>query len=221
MEHGPAPRQRPPAKRTGFLIGYGLALALYLLMVATGELWDPAKSTTVQVLTLLMAPAVAGGLPGFLIGVVVDLVRGRGKPAPQRLPPATAELEPGPRRDAWDRLLAQCEEPVRRAEVVTAALPESAAREWLEQITEAMRAELPAARALAETGKQLYPPSTPSITTQPVYLRLKEAAEEFAAAERKIADVVGELAAKPELGRVDDQLRLLEQNLPHLRSPEI
>ncbi|WP_086824541.1 hypothetical protein [Allokutzneria sp. NRRL B-24872] len=221
MEHGSAPRRRAPAKRTGFLIGYSLALALYLLMVATGELWDPAKSTTVQILTLLTAPAVAGGLPGFLVGVVIDLVRGHRTPAPQRLPPATAELEPRPERDAWDRLLAECEEPVRRAGIVTAALSESPAREWLEQITEAMRAELPAARSLAETGKRLHPPGTPSITTQPVYLRLKAAAEEFAAAERKIVDVAGELAAKPDLGRVDDQLKLLEENLPHLRSPEI
>ncbi|SDN50085.1 hypothetical protein [Allokutzneria albata] len=207
-----------PAWRTGFKIGYGLAMVLVLLVLATGELWDPAGSTVAQIIALLLTPAVLGGVPGIVVGLAIDLVRGRRTVAPQHLLPAAPERERD--RDAWDRLLTQCEGPVHRAEAVTAALPPSAARDWLVQITAAMRAELPAARSLAETGKRLYPSNTPSITTRPVYLRLKAAAEQFAAAERRIAEVAGDLVAQPDLGRVDDQLRLLEQNLPHLRSPE-
>ena len=200
------------------MIGYGLAMSLYLLLLVTGELWNPADSTAAQILATLIAPAVVGGLPGLAVGFAIDLARGRKSPAPQQLPPAPAVRDRD--RDAWDRLLTACEGPVHRAESITAALPPSPARDWLVEITEAMRAELPAARSLAETGKRLHPPNAASITTQPVYLRLKSAADQFAAAERKIADVAGDLAARPDLGRVDDQLRLLEQQLPHLRSPE-
>ncbi|MCP3800835.1 hypothetical protein NLX83_16340 [Allokutzneria sp. A3M-2-11 16] len=211
-------RERAPAWRTGFVIGYGLAMALHLLLLVTGELWNPAEGAAVQVVALFIAPAVLGGLPGLAVGLAADRLRGRKSPVPQQLPSAPPERVRD--RDAWDRLLTACEGPVRRAEDVTAALPPSPARDWLAQITEAMRAELPAARSLAETGKRLHPPNTPSITTQPVYVRLKAAVEQFAAAERRIAEVAGELAAQPDLGRVDDQLRLLEQQLPHLRSPE-
>ncbi|MFB9909402.1 hypothetical protein [Allokutzneria oryzae] len=218
MTPGPSPRRRFTAWRTGLLVGYCIAMAMFLLVI--GEVWNPDESTVVQVLALLIGPALIGGLPGLAIGLVIDLVRPVRPVAQQQVPPPFVPALAVTRRapDAWGRLLEACEEPVRRAESVTEAMAPSPVRDWLIQIVEAMRAELPDARSLAETGRRLHPPHTPSITTTPLYLRLKAAAEQFAAAERKIADVVGQAAAQPDLGRVDEQLRLLEQQLPHLRT---
>lgn len=214
------PRRRPVLR--GAAIGYGVIFALYTIMLLTGEL-TPASSPVVTLLTLLTAPFFAGALPGMLIGGVVHGVRVLSErnrpplPAPAAPPPIPQALQ---LNDAWSRLLIACVEPVRRCDLALAELPPSPARDWLTQIVATMRDELPTARNLAETGRRLHPPRQPGLTEHPLYLRLRTAADEFAATERRIGELIAQLVAQPDLKQVDNQLQLLEQQLPHLRQPD-
>ncbi|MCK2236769.1 MULTISPECIES: hypothetical protein [unclassified Crossiella] len=91
-------------------------------------------------------------------------------------------------------------------------MPASPARDWLLRILRTLRGELDVARALAETGRRLH-----AGEDHPARVRLATAVEEFAAAERQLGEIIVKLAGAPELHRVGDELRMLEQQLPLLR----
>ncbi len=193
---------------TGFLVGYLFGLFFSVLALLGGA----------SLASALVVPVFLLGLPGLVIGLVVgqshrNAFARRAAAAAYAPPPP-----PAPRvNDAWSRLLAGCEDPVRRSAAAVRDLPPSPARDWVWHIVAGMEAELPTARHLAETGRRLHPPRQPRLTEHPLWLRLREAGEAFAASERRVGEVVAQLVAQPDLNRVDDQLQLLEQQLPHLR----
>ncbi|MCK2236770.1 MULTISPECIES: hypothetical protein [unclassified Crossiella] len=204
---------------TGFLIGYGVVfLPFLLLLLVSGSF--VGGTAVIAVLSLLFGPALVGGLPGLLIGGVVmgvTSIADRNRPALPPQQPYRMPLPPPRVNDAWSRLLEACEQPVQRCDQALAAVPPSPAKDWLGQIVATMRAELPTARGLAETGRRLHPDRQPRLNEHPLYRRLYAATQEFAATERRIGEVITQLVAQPDLKRVDNQLQLLEQQLPHLR----
>ncbi|MGW0516601.1 hypothetical protein [Crossiella sp. NPDC003009] len=222
-DRDPRGRQHNPVL-TGFLIGYGVVfLPFLLLLIISGSF--VGGTAVISMFALLFGPAIIGGLPGLVIGGVVMAVSTVGERRRPALPPppmpAHRPLPPlPPVNDAWSRLLADCEGPVWRCDQALAQVPPSPARDWLGQIVATMRAELPTARSLAETGRRLHPPRQPRLTEHPLYRRLVAAAAEFSATERRIGELITQLMAQPDLKRVDSQLQLLEQQLPHLRQAD-
>ncbi|WHT19007.1 hypothetical protein N8J89_38930 [Crossiella sp. CA-258035] len=221
-DRDPRGRQHNPVL-TGFLIGYGVVfLPFLLLLIISGSF--VGGTAVISVFALLFGPAIVGGLPGLVIGGVVMAVSTVGERRRPALPPPMPAHRPlpplPPVNDAWSRLLADCEGPVWRCDQALAQVPPSPARDWLGQIVATMRAELPTARSLAETGRRLHPPRQPRLTEHPLYRRLVAAAAEFSATERRIGELITQLMAQPDLKRVDSQLQLLEQQLPHLRQAD-
>ncbi|GAA2782661.1 hypothetical protein [Crossiella cryophila] len=206
---------------TGFLVGYGVVFLPFLLVLLISGSF--VGSTAIYAfMALMVGPFLVGGLPGLLIGGVVMGVTsasGRQRPALPPPPPQPYRMPLPPPRvdDAWSRLLDACEQPVQRCDQALAAVPPSPAKDWLGQIVATMRAELPTARGLAETGRRLQLDRQSRLNEHPLYRRLFAATQEFAATERRIGEVITQLVAQPDLKRVDSQLQLLEQQLPHLR----
>ncbi|MCO1576329.1 hypothetical protein M8C13_11250 [Crossiella sp. SN42] len=221
-DRDPRHREHNPVL-TGFLIGYGVVfLPFLLILIISGSF--AGGTAVIALFSLLFGPAIVGGLPGLVIGGVVMAVSTVGERRRPALPPPMPAHRPlpplPPVNDAWSRLLADCEGPVWRCDQALAQVPPSPARDWLSQIVATMRAELPTARSLAETGRRLHPPRQPRLTEHPLYRRLVAAAAEFSATERRIGELITQLMAQPDLKRVDSQLQLLEQQLPHLRQAD-
>ncbi|MGW0516602.1 hypothetical protein [Crossiella sp. NPDC003009] len=200
----------------GSLAGVVLTLlGAYLLLPVDPDL---------PVLPVLVLISLAGGGLGALAGATLGLLRAGGpvaealpEPAPQpvALPRPSMARPAGyraPPPDVWTTMYEQCAGSLRRVGHAAEAVPESPAKDWLVRILRTMRAELDAARTLAETGRRLH-----AGPEHPARVRLAAAVAEFAAAERHLGGIIVRLAGAPGLHRAGDELRMLEQQLPLLR----
>ncbi|GAA2782667.1 hypothetical protein [Crossiella cryophila] len=233
VSSGPVARVRNPRLRSPMLLG--AAGGALICMLAT-VLLMPVSVVGDSVSALLMLAGLVGAGVGMLAGATLGLFGLTGPvsvapaelvaepepepelmPAPKPVPPPRASMARPPEfrappPDVWTAMFESCAGSLRRVRHAADAVPASPARDWLLRIMTTMRGELEVARALAETGRRLH-----AGAEHPARVRLATAVEEFAAAERQLGEIIVRLAGAPELHRVGDELRMLEQQLPLLR----
>lgn len=168
-------------------------------------------------------------LVGGVIGATMALGacarhRRTAKPRPAEEPPAEGvpaddvTERPVPVRpglDRWAHRMLLCQQAVDQAERSVDSLSSGPARSDLCSLVRRMDAELPSVRALVELGRGLDASARDDRAAATRVLRqLDDAVAHFAALAEQIVEVVGELVAAPDLGRVHHRVEVLRERFP-------
>lgn len=197
----------------GLAIGIAVMFTLFTLMLVA-----PSSESGNVVASLLAALIVAvplGGIPGTLLGLLVGSIRRSNQRVllPPPLPPQPRPLYvPATPADQWSKVVARCEESVRRVLAVVDTVPESPAKEWMSRIAAQFEAELDDVRGIARLARAMGAVDQ----NHPASQRLFAAARDFAAFEAEVGRVALKMFDRPELDRARTDLEFLEQQLPSL-----
>lgn len=171
---------------------------------------EKPSSLVVTIIAMLFISLTFGGIPGLAIGTGVGFIRRSiqrpGQPRPAYLP------MPQQPYDMWSELVERCAESTRRVANAVQTVPKSAAKDWLQRISEQLTKELDDVRGIAQLGRALG-----AVDRQhPVYQRLLKAAHDFHQFENEVGRVALQMFDHPELDEARTHLEVLEKQLPQL-----
>lgn len=193
----------------GLVIGWALLAAL----LAVIDLTNADRSDISIFISLLVWLTVGfpfGALPGLAIGTGIGFVR-RSIRRPSQPRPAYLPMPQQP-YDMWSELVERCAESSRRVAAAVQTVPKSAAKDWLQRISEQLTRELDDVRGIAQLGRALG-----AVDRQhPVYQRLLKAAHDFHQFENEVGRVALQMFDHPELDEARTHLEVLEKQLPQL-----
>ncbi|MFC3892156.1 hypothetical protein ACFOWZ_11785 [Lentzea rhizosphaerae] len=192
----------------GSAVGFVLMGALMTIGVtATAKSTD---SVGISIAAVIISGVMMGGVPGSLIGLVIGLIRRSiNRPRP---PVPYFPLAPQQPYDMWSEQVERCAESARRVSAAVQTVPKSAAKDWLQRISEQLTKELDDVRGIAQLGRALG-----AVDQQhPVYQRLLKAAHDFKQFENQVGRVALQMFDHPELDDARTHLEMLEKQLPQL-----
>ncbi|RAS68618.1 hypothetical protein C8D87_102687 [Lentzea atacamensis] len=172
---------------------------------------DSPSSGVITVLAILIFAVTFGGIPGVVIGTGVGFIR-RSIQRPRLHPRPMHPPLPQQPYDMWSELVERCAESTRRVAAAVQTVPRSAAKDWLQRISEQLTEELDDVRGIAQLGRALG-----AVDQQhPVYQRLLKAAHDFRQFENEVGRVALQMFDHPELDEARTHLEVLEKQLPQL-----
>lgn len=172
---------------------------------------DKPHSAVVTITAILIFAVAFGGIPGAVIGTGVGFVRRAIQRPRQPEHPAHPPIPQQP-YDMWSELVERCAESTRRVAAAVQTVPKSAAKDWLQRISEQLTKELDDVRGIAQLGRALG-----AVDRQhPVYQRLLQAAHDFQQFENEVGRVALQMFDHPELDEARTHLEVLERQLPQL-----
>jgi hypothetical protein len=171
----------------------------------------PPSSAIITFLALLMVTFVIGTIPGAVVGTGIGFIR-RSVQQPRRVPGPMHPPMPQQPYDMWSDLVERCASSTRRVAAAIQTVPKSAAKDWLERISEQLTKELDDVRGIAQLGRALG-----AVDQQhPVYQRLLKATHDFHQFENEVGRVALQMFDHPELDEARTHLEMLEKQLPQL-----
>ena len=175
----------------------------------------PPSPVFITVIAIAAIALAFGGVPGAVVGTGVGFIRRSiqrpGQQRPGQLRPAYLPMPQQP-YDMWSELVERCAESTRRVAAAVQTVPKSAAKEWLQRISEQLTKELDDVRGIAQLGRALG-----AVDRQhPVYQRLLKAAHDFQQFENEVGRVALQMFDHPELDEARTHLEVLEKQLPQL-----
>ncbi|NKE58424.1 hypothetical protein FXN61_16990 [Lentzea sp. PSKA42] len=171
---------------------------------------EKPSSVFVTIIAILVLAFAFGGLPGAVVGTGVGFIR-RSVQSPRQPKPAYPPIPQQP-YDMWSELVERCAESTRRVAAAVQTVPKSAAKDWLQRISEQLTKELDDVRGIAQLGRALG-----AVDRQhPVYQRLLKAAHDFHQFENEVGRVALQMFDHPELDEARTHLEVLEKQLPQL-----
>ncbi|MCX2954943.1 hypothetical protein [Lentzea sp. NEAU-D7] len=198
----------------GATIGTLLMGALVTAIELASESGKPS-SAFITFTAILIVSFMMGAVPGAVVGTCVGLVR-RSVQRPRHLPGQM----PGPMHppvpqqpyDMWSDLVERCAASTRRVAAAVQTVPQSAAKDWLQRISEQLLKELDDVRGIAQLGRALGAVDQ----KHPVYQRLLKASHDFHQFENEVGRVALQMFDHPELHEARTHLEMLEKQLPQL-----
>jgi hypothetical protein len=186
-----------------------VAIGGFITLVATvGS--KPEDTVAMIISVIILFGVLMGAVPGALIGLVVGLIRRSVVRSHQQVP--VYSLAPQQPYDMWSELVERCAESTRRVAAAVQTVPASAAKDWLQRISEQLTKELDDVRGIAQLGRALG-----AVDRQhPVYQRLLKAAHDFKVFENEVGRVALQMFDHPELDSARTHLEVLEKQLPQL-----
>ncbi|MCS7484367.1 hypothetical protein ACFFQW_34125 [Umezawaea endophytica] len=197
----------------GLAIGIAVMFTLFTLLLLTPSSYE--GSIAASLFASLFVAIPTGGIPGTLLGLLVGAIRKSNQRAlPPPPPPVHARplYVPATPADQWSKVVARCEESVRRVVAVVDTVPASPAKEWMARIAAQFEAELEDVRGIARLARAMGAVDE----NHPASQRLFAAARDFAAFETEVGRVALKMFDRPELDRARTDLEFLEQQLPSL-----
>jgi hypothetical protein len=192
----------------GSAIGFVLMGALVTLVAVVGS--KPEDTVAMIIAVIIICAVLLGGIPGVLIGLVVGLIRRSAGRSRQQVP--AYPMAPQQPYDMWSELVERCAESTRRVAAAVQTVPVSAAKDWLQRISDQLTKELDDVRGIAQLGRALG-----AVDRQhPVYQRLLKAAHDFKQFENQVGRVALQMFDHPELDAARTHLEMLEKELPQL-----
>jgi hypothetical protein len=171
----------------------------------------PPSSPVITVLAILVVAFMMGAIPGALVGTAVGFVR-RSVQRPRQMPRPMHPPVPQQPYDMWSDLVERCAASTRRVAAAIQTVPQSAAKDWLQRISEQLVKELDDVRGIAQLGRALG-----AVDQQhPVYQRLLKASHDFHQFENEVGRVALQMFDHPELNEARTHLEVLEKQLPQL-----
>jgi len=171
---------------------------------------DKPSPVLVTIMAILFLAVAFGGVPGAAIGTGVGFLR-RSLQRPSQPRPVHLPMPQQP-YDMWSELVERCAESTRRVAAAVQTVPKSAAKDWLQRISEQLTKELDDVRGIAQLGRALG-----AVDRQhPVYQRLLKAAHDFKQFENEVGRVALQMFDHPELDAARTHLEVLEKQLPQL-----
>jgi hypothetical protein len=196
------------------LWGSGIGFVLMGGFMTIGATAAPGNtyndSVPLTVVVIIISGLLLGGIPGSVIGLIVGLIR---RAIKRSGPPVPAfPMVPQHPYDMWSEQVERCAESARRVNAAVQTVPASAAKDWLQRISEQLAKELDDVRGIAQLGRALG-----AVDSQhPVYQRLLKAAHDFKQFENEVGRVALQMFDHPELDEARTHLELLEKQLPQL-----
>ncbi|HEX6346405.1 hypothetical protein [Umezawaea sp.] len=198
----------------GLAIGIAVMFTLFTLMLVAPS--NESGSVVASLVAALIVSVPLGGIPGTLLGLLVGSIRRSNQrvllPPPPPPPQPRPLYVPATPADQWSKVVARCEESVRRVLAVVDTVPESPAKEWMSRIAAQFEAELDDVRGIARLARAMGAVEE----NHPASQRLFAAARDFAAFEAEVGRVALKMFDRPELDRARTDLEFLEQQLPSL-----
>ncbi|MGW6449571.1 hypothetical protein [Lentzea sp. NPDC055074] len=171
----------------------------------------PPSSVFVTIVAILAIAFMFGGIPGAVVGTGVGFLR-RSVQRPRQQPVPMHPPIPRQPFDMWSDLVERCAESTRRVAAAVQTVPNSAAKDWLQRISEQLTGELDDVRGIAQLGRALG-----AVDRQhPVYQRLLRATHDFHQFENEVGRVALQMFDHPELDEARTHLEVLEKQLPQL-----
>lgn len=175
----------------------------------------PPSPVFITVIAIAAIALAFGGVPGAVVGTGVGFIRRSiQRPGQQRPGQPRPAYLPMPQQpyDMWSELVERCAESTRRVAAAVQTVPKSAAKDWLQRISEQLTKELDDVRGIAQLGRALG-----AVDRQhPVYQRLLKAAHDFQQFENEVGRVALQMFDHPELDEARIHLEVLEKQLPQL-----
>ncbi|NGY58764.1 hypothetical protein G7043_07465 [Lentzea sp. NEAU-D13] len=175
----------------------------------------PPSPVFITVIAIAAIALAFGGVPGAVVGIGVGFIRRSiQRPGQQRPGQPRPAYLPMPQQpyDMWSELVERCAESTRRVAAAVQTVPKSAAKDWLQRISEQLTKELDDVRGIAQLGRALG-----AVDRQhPVYQRLLKAAHDFQQFENEVGRVALQMFDHPELDEARIHLEVLEKQLPQL-----
>lgn len=170
----------------------------------------PPSPVFITIIAIGAISLAFGAVPGAVVGTGVGFIRRSiQRPGPPR--PAYLPMPQQP-YDMWSELVERCAESTRRVAGAVQTVPKSAAKDWLQRISEQLTRELDDVRGIAQLGRALG-----AVDRQhPVYQRLLKAAHDFQQFENEVGRVALQMFDHPELDEARTHLEVLEKQLPQL-----
>ncbi|MFJ5993006.1 hypothetical protein [Lentzea sp. NPDC092896] len=196
------------------LWGAGIGALLMGALTTAVEVSVPSEnpsSLPVTIIAILAIVFMFGAIPGGVLGIAVGFIRRSAQRPSQIQRPMHPPLPQQP-YDMWSDLVERCAESTRRVAAAVQTVPKSAAKDWLQRISEQLTKELDDVRGIAQLGRALG-----AVDSQhPVYQRLLKASHDFHQFENEVARVALQMFDHPELDEARTHLEVLEKQLPQL-----
>ena len=171
----------------------------------------PPSSAIITFLALLVVTFLIGTIPGAVVGTGIGFIR-RAVQQPRQVPRPMPPPVPQQPYDMWSDLVERCAASTRRVAAAVQTVPKSAAKDWLERISEQLTRELDDVRGIAQLGRALG-----AVDRQhPIYQRLLRASHDFHQFENEVGRVALQMFDHPELDEARTHLEMLEKQLPQL-----
>jgi hypothetical protein len=172
---------------------------------------EPPSSPVITILAIMVIAFVIGAIPGAVVGTGIGFLR-RSVRQPRQAPRPMHPPVPQQPYDMWSDLVERCAASTRRVAAAVQTVPKSAAKDWLQRISEQLAKELDDVRGIAQLGRALG-----AVDRQhPVYQRLLKATHDFHQFENEVGRVALQMFDHPELDEARTHLEVLEKQLPQL-----
>ncbi|WP_330272244.1 hypothetical protein OG205_35445 [Lentzea sp. NBC_00516] len=199
----------------GAAIGTLLMGALVTFIDMTVPSDKPPSSTIITILAVMVVSFMIGAIPGAVVGTGIGFIRRsvqQPRQMPRQMPRPMHPPVPQQPYDMWSDLVERCAASTRRVAAAVQTVPKSAAKDWLERISEQLTRELDDVRGIAQLGRALG-----SVDRQhPIYQRLLRASHDFHQFENEVGRVALQMFDHPELDEARTHLEMLEKQLPQL-----
>jgi hypothetical protein len=171
----------------------------------------PPSSPVISILAIMVIAFMIGTIPGAVVGTGVGFLR-RAVRQPRQAPGPMHPPAPQQPYDMWSDLVERCAASTRRVAAAVQTVPRSAAKDWLQRISEQLTKELDDVRGIAQLGRALG-----AVDRQhPIYQRLLRASHDFHQFENEVGRVALQMFDHPELDEARTHLEMLEKQLPQL-----
>jgi len=175
---------------------------------------SPPSPAIITFLALLVVTFMIGTIPGLVVGTGIGFIRRSVQQPrqPRQMPGPMHPPVPQQPYDMWSDLVERCAASTRRVAAAVQTVPKSAAKDWLERISEQLTRELDDVRGIAQLGRALG-----AVDRQhPIYQRLLRASHDFHQFENEVGRVALQMFDHPELDEARTHLEMLEKQLPQL-----